>query len=89
MALSQCPACQRHHDPATDCPFCAGTSPAPLAASLGGALLLAAATALGCVAAPAPGTPALIDTLPGPPESPTPTTPATTYGLPPARRRRK
>ena len=92
MGLSACPACQRHHDPAGPCPFCAGDAhPAPIAAQLGGALMLAAATTLGCVGGspPAP-TPRLIDSVPAAAGSPSPTpTPATTYGMPPPRRRRR
>lgn len=97
MSLAACPTCARHHDPATACPFCAGApADAAIPARLGGALLLSAATTLGCVggmpaaptATPSPAaSSALAGSLPTPTPAPT-NTPSTTYGMPPPRRRR-
>lgn len=94
MTLRACPACARHHDPATACPFCAAPTLAgeALSARLGGALLLSAATTLGCVggtpAAPAPtpsptASSAIAGSVPTPTPEPTPVSPSTTYGMPP------
>ena len=97
MSLRACPECARHHDPAAACPFCAGGEAEPLSTRLGGALLLSAATTLGCVAGtpagpvptPAPAaSSALAGSIPTPTPQPT-TTPSTTYGMPPPPRRRK
>lgn len=98
MSLAMCPACARHHDPLAACPFCADApADGAIPARLGGALLLSAATTLGCVGGLPAGTPptpaptassSLAGSMPTPTPQPT-NTPSTTYGMPPPRRRRR